>query len=136
MDCESALASLGVARTGLSSAAATAALEREGSNELGRSGRTLRAVLLSQVRSPLLALLLAAAVVSIGVGERTSGGIILAIMTLSVGLGVFNEFRSEQTLAALRERHRTTGDRSSRRLAGRAPSRGTRQGRRLHAADR
>lgn len=104
MDCDSALASLGVARTGLSSGAAAAALVRGGRNELGRSGRTLLAVLLSQVRSPLLGLLFIAAAVSIGVGERTSGAIILAIMALSVGLGVFNEFRSEQTLAALRER--------------------------------
>ncbi len=104
MGSESALTSLGVARTGLSSGAAAAALEREGRNELGRSGRTLPAVLLSQLRSPLLGLLFAAAAVSIGVGERTSGGVILAIMALSVGLGVFNEFRSEQALVALRER--------------------------------
>jgi P-type Mg2+ transporter len=45
-----------------------------------------------------------AAVVSIGVGERVDGGIILAIMGLSVGLGFVNEFRSEQTLASLRRR--------------------------------
>ncbi len=104
LEPEAVLAALGVKRTGLSGEEAAAALEREGANELGRSGRTLLAVLLSQVRSPLLGLLFVAAAVSIGVGERTSGAIILAIMALSVGLGVFNEFRSEQTLAALRER--------------------------------
>src|SRR5207253_8148140 len=32
------------------------------------------------------------------------GGIILAIMALSVALGFFNEYRSEQTLASLRSR--------------------------------
>jgi Mg2+-importing ATPase len=37
-------------------------------------------------------------------GEQTDGAIIIAIMSLSVGLGFFNEFRSEQTLAALRQR--------------------------------
>jgi Mg2+-importing ATPase len=104
LDPENALAVLGVARTGLSHEAAAAALEREGGNELSRSRRTLLAVLFSQIRSPLLALLFGAAVVSIGVGERTSGGIIVSIIALSVGLGAFNEFRSEQTLAALRER--------------------------------
>ena len=45
-----------------------------------------------------------AAAVSIGVGERTSGGIILAIVALSAGLGFLNEFRSERTLASLRKR--------------------------------
>jgi Mg2+-importing ATPase len=88
----------------LSSGQAAVLLAQEGTNELGRSGRTLFAVLFSQVRSPLLGLLFVAAAVSIGVGERTSGGIILVIMALSVGLGVFNEYRSEQTLASLRER--------------------------------
>jgi Mg2+-importing ATPase len=101
---EAALTALGVKRTGLTGEEAAAALEREGANELGHSGRTLLAVVLAQVRSPLLGLLFVAAAVSIGVGERTSGAIILAIMALSVGLGVFNEFRSEQTLAALRKR--------------------------------
>ena len=41
---------------------------------------------------------------AIGLGERTDGAIILAIMGLSVGLGFFNEYRSEQTLLSLRER--------------------------------
>jgi Mg2+-importing ATPase len=99
-----ALAALEAAREGLSSREAAARLGREGRNELGRSGRTLGSLLLAQVRSPLLGLLFAAAVVSIGVGERTDGGIILGIMGLSVGLGFFNEYRSEQTLASLRER--------------------------------
>jgi hypothetical protein len=49
-------------------------------------------------------LLAVAAAVSIAVGERTSGAIILAIIGLSVGLGLFNEYRSEQTLASLRSR--------------------------------
>jgi len=43
-------------------------------------------------------------VVSIALGQHVEGGIILAIMGLSVGLGFVNEFRSEQTLVALRER--------------------------------
>ena len=39
-----------------------------------------------------------------GLGQHVEGGIIVAIMGLSVGLGFVNEFRSEQTAAALRER--------------------------------
>ena len=90
--------------SGLSGADAAARLERDGPNELVRSRRTRLDVLLGQVRSPLLGLLLAAAVVALAVGERTDGAIILAIMGLSIGLGFFNEYRSEQTLVALRER--------------------------------
>ena len=104
LEPDAALSALEAAREGLSGTEAAARLERQGANELGRSGRTLIAVLLSQLRSPLLGLLFVAAAVSIGVGESTSGGIILGIMALSVGLGVFNEYRSERTLASLRER--------------------------------
>jgi P-type Mg2+ transporter len=104
LEPDATLAALGVKRGGLAAGEAAARLEREGPNEFGRSGRSWRAVLMSQLRSPLLGLLFVAAAVSIGVGERTSGGIILGIVALSVGLGFFNEYRSEQTLAALRKR--------------------------------
>ena len=89
---------------GLSGSEARSRLERLGPNELGRGSRTAPGLLLAQLRSPLLGLLVAAAGVSIVVGERVDGGIILGIMALSVGLGFYNEFRSEQTLAALRGR--------------------------------
>ena len=89
---------------GLAVAEAAARLERDGPNELASHNRTLAAVIGAQLRSPLLGLLVAAAVISVGVGERTDGAIILGIIIASVGLGVFNEFRSEQTLASLRER--------------------------------
>jgi len=82
LEPDAALSALEAAREGLSGAEAATRLERQGANELGRSGRTLVAVLLSQLRSPLLGLLFAAAAVSIGVGESTSGG----IMALRVGL--------------------------------------------------
>ncbi len=101
---DAALEALDCSRDGLTSGEAAVRLERVGPNELGRSGRTALSVLGAQLRSPLLALLLAAAAVSIGVGEGTDGGIILSIVFLSVGLGFFNEYRSEQTLAALRGR--------------------------------
>jgi len=89
---------------GLASDEAAARLERDGPNELQSQTRTLPSVLLAQLKSPLLGLLVVAAAVSIAVGERIDGAIILAIIGASTGLGVFNEFRSEQTLAALRER--------------------------------
>ena len=104
LEPEAALSELGTSGDGLSAAEAAARLEREGPNELGRPGRTFLTVLLAQLRSPLLGLLLAAAAVSIGVGQGVDGGIILAIVGVSVALGFFNEYRSEQTMAALQER--------------------------------
>jgi Cation transporter/ATPase, N-terminus len=56
LESEAAHTELGAKRGGLTGEEAAAVLEREGANELGRSGRTLLAVVLSQVRSPLLAL--------------------------------------------------------------------------------
>ncbi len=116
LEPEAVLAALGARRDGLASDEAAARLATFGPNELERAGRTWLAVLAAQLRSPLLGLLLVAAVVSIGVGERVDGGIILAIMGLSVGLGFLNEFHSEQTLASLRERtgRRATVVRASR----------------------
>jgi Mg2+-importing ATPase len=75
-----------------------------GSNELEEGGRPLAGLVLAQVRSPLVGLLVVAAVVAAIVGERVNGAIILTIIAASVGLGVYNEYGSEQTLAALRRR--------------------------------
>ena len=104
LPAEAAPAAAGSTPEGLTSTLAAERLAEAGPNELRSGGRGLVQVAAAQLRSPLLGLLLVAAVVSIGVGEHTDGGIILAIMALSVGLGVANEYRSEQTLAALRER--------------------------------
>ena len=68
------------------------------------------AVLIRQVSSPLLWLLLAAAIVSAFVGEATDATIIGVIITVSVGLGFANEFRAERAAAALHDeiRHLVT----------------------------
>src|SRR6266516_3401611 len=104
LDPDAVLAELGCTRDGLTSTDAAERLGRAGANELLSSRRTALAVLLAQLRSPLLGLLLVAASVSIAVGEVTGGSIIVAIMVLSVALGFANEYRSEQTLASLRNR--------------------------------
>jgi Mg2+-importing ATPase len=54
-----------------------------------------------QLRSPLLALLLIAAVASYFVGERGGAVIIAIIVALSVGLGFVNEYRAEKAAEAL-----------------------------------
>ncbi len=66
-------------------------------------------VLLLQFRSPLLILLAVTAVASFLLGERESAIIIVIILTLSVGLGFFNEYRAERAAQALHDemRYRT-----------------------------
>ncbi|MDH6136649.1 Mg2+-importing ATPase [Kitasatospora sp. MAA4] len=58
-------------------------------------------VLWHQLRSPLLGLLLGAAVASFLVGERSDAVIIGVIVAVSVGLGFVNEYRAEKAAEAL-----------------------------------
>jgi Mg2+-importing ATPase len=60
-------------------------------------------VLWHQLRSPLLGLLLTAAVASYFVGERSAALIIGVIVALSVGLGFVNEYRAEKAAEALHD---------------------------------
>lgn len=91
---------------GLTSAQAAERLARFGPNAIGERRVRAADVLLRQVRNPLLVLLVAAAGVSFGVGERADAGIILGIIALSVGLGFFNEYRSERAMVDLHRRIR------------------------------
>ncbi len=90
--------------SGLTTSEVERLAQQFGPNELGAANAAWPRILAGQLRSPLLGLLVAAAVVAIAVGDRLEGAIIIGIMALSVGLGFVNEFRSEQTLVALRRR--------------------------------
>lgn len=72
-----------------------------GPNTLPSHGARPLAVLMRQLRNPLLALLLAAALTSAFVGEGTDAVIIFLISALSIGLGFVNEYRSERAVEAL-----------------------------------
>jgi Mg2+-importing ATPase len=93
---------------GLSQDQASARLAEVGANALRSHGARPFAVLVRQLRNPLLVLLVAASLTSFAVGERTSALIILAIICLSVGLGFFNEYRSELAVEALHSQLRHT----------------------------
>ena len=77
------------------------AAARVGPNALSVRRRVGLAILLRQLRNPLLLLLLAAAAVSGLTGDPTDAAIIAAIVALSVGLGFVNEYRAANAVAAL-----------------------------------
>jgi magnesium-transporting ATPase (P-type) len=87
--------------SGLTSIDARERLKSGGPNILRMHHVTAFDVFLRQVRNPLLILLLAAAGISGATGNPTDAVIITAIVVLSVGLAFFNEYRSEQAVAAL-----------------------------------
>ena len=103
------LAAAGSSEAGLTDVEAKQRLDRFGPNAIRSHGARPLAVLGRQLRNPLLILLAGATLTSLIVGERTDAIIILAIVGLSVGLGFFNEYRSERVVEALHAsiRHRT-----------------------------
>jgi len=106
---------------GLTSAEASERLTAYGHNVLAEHRVTVGGVLMRQLRNPLLVLLGGAAIVSGATGDPTDAIIIGLILTLSVGLGFTNEYRSERAAIALhssihhqtvvwRDGERTTSD--------------------------
>jgi Mg2+-importing ATPase len=91
---------------GLSREEAARRLEQYGPNALRSHGARAWTVFARQLRNPLLLLLLVAATISGFTGDPTDAEIIGAILALSVGLGFFNEYRSEQAVEALHTRIR------------------------------
>ncbi len=106
LPADDVLAGLGSGTDGLSSAEAERRLAKFGPNALGTHRVRASAVLLRQLRNPILILLLIAALVSGLTGGGTNALIIAVIVALSVGLGFFNEYRAAVAMASLRARIR------------------------------
>ena len=76
---------------------------RFGANRLKQApGRTVFAILFSQVKSLLVVLLLAAAGIAFATGEPLEAGAILAVVVLNATIGFTTEWKAERTLTALR----------------------------------
>jgi P-type Mg2+ transporter len=106
---------LDVTPSGLSGAEVAGRQARWGPNAVSSHQARLLPVLWHQMRSPLLGLLVAAAIASYFVGERSDAVIIGVIVGVSVGLGFVNEYRAEKAAEALHSqiRHETVVVRDS-----------------------
>lgn len=97
-------ARLGTTVTGLSPAEAAARLARDGRNALPPPAEPSLALLfLRQFNSPLIYLLIAAAVISLGLGHRTDAGFIAVVLVVNALIGTVQEGRAAASLAALRQ---------------------------------
>lgn len=117
------------ARTGLDSRTAARRLADEGPNELGPSQqRTLHAIVRDVASDPMFLLLLAAGAVYLLIGDRFEAIVLTGFVLLIMGMTVFQERRTDNTLAALRElsspRAQVIRDGQPVRIAGRAVVRG------------
>jgi len=89
---------------GLSQEEAARRLEQFGPNELAEKPRpSFWALLLSQFNNFLIIILLVASVISILLGEFIDAGAIIAIVILNAVLGVIQESKAEEALAALKK---------------------------------
>jgi len=96
------LADLAVrAEQGLSAAEVELRRARFGTNTMASHRARVLPVLWHQLRSPLLGLLVAGALLSFFVGDRSDAVIIGVIVAVSVGLGFVNEYRAERAAQSL-----------------------------------
>jgi Mg2+-importing ATPase len=99
---------IGCTLQGLSSGQAAERLQQFGANQLRDERRLSRLqVLLRQLASPLLLLLVFAAIIAAATGELADAGIVLAILCASVFIGYRREYSAHAAAAALRERIKT-----------------------------
>ena len=89
---------------GLTAAEAAARLARNGPNVLPEPGRKSGLALAGHVlREPMLLLLLAAALVYLLLGDPGEAALLLASVALVIGLTLYQEYKSERALQALRD---------------------------------
>ena len=92
---------LGTPITGLTEAAATQRLAQFGPNRLPSHRASAVKVLSGQLRNPILVLLAVACALSLVTGDRADALIILIILSASIGIGFWNEYRAQLTADGL-----------------------------------
>ncbi|MES2091844.1 MAG: HAD-IC family P-type ATPase, partial [Pseudomonadota bacterium] len=89
---------------GLSQQEAQARLERDGPNELSQAqGRNLLHIALEVAKEPMFQLLVAAGLIYLALGDLGEALMLLAFVTITIGITIFQERRSEKVLETLRD---------------------------------
>ena len=89
--------------SGLSSNEAARRLARDGPNDIREQGRrSIQNMIVSQFKDFMILVLIAAALVSGIVGDAEETIAILAIVLLTAAIGIFQDFRAERAIAALK----------------------------------
>lgn len=105
---EDSLANLNSSINGLSSLEAKQRLEKYGLNKLPEEKRiSILKIFLSQFKSPLIYVLLLAAVVSIVIGHFTDSIFIFAVLLINALIGTIQEFSAWKKSTALKDRVKT-----------------------------
>lgn len=98
------LTELDTTEQGLSSEEAQTRLRRYGKNSLPQQPPpTWWQIFARQFQSPLIYVLVAAAVVAIIVGDAKDAGFIAAVLLINAAIGAYQEFRAEQSSRALQQ---------------------------------
>jgi len=104
LSADQALAELATSTTGLSSAEVTRRLQLYGANELPRKPPPgLLEVFLNQFKSPLIYVLVAAAVVSLLIREFSDAIFISAVLLLNAVIGTVQEYSAQRSADALQK---------------------------------
>jgi len=105
LDLPSLLGRLSAGETGLTKAEAKARLKTYGPNELPRQPTPAWwEILLRQFLSPLIYVLVFAAVLSLLIGDVTDAAFIAFVIGLNAAIGGWQEWRAEQSTRALQRR--------------------------------
>lgn len=111
MPSDAVFAAVGSGQDGLSGPEAAARLERWGANEIPEAaGRGVWLLFVRQFASPLIYVLVFAAVLSAWLGDTTDAVFIAAVLMLNAAIGTVQEHRAERGAQALRRMVVTTSD--------------------------
>ncbi|MCW4008270.1 MAG: HAD-IC family P-type ATPase [Candidatus Bathyarchaeota archaeon] len=103
LSVEEVFKQLNTSKRGLTNAEAAARLQIYGPNELEEEKKTSKlALLVRQLKSPLVGVLAAAALISFFVEKYIDMTVILVVIALNAAIGFFQEYKAEAALQALK----------------------------------
>ena len=104
LDAKEAFRKLGTSEQGLSGSEIASRLEQYGPNTFVTEDKTGRLkILLHQFKSPLIYILLVAAIVTVLLHEYIDTGVIMAVVILNAIIGYVQEFKAEESIRALKK---------------------------------